>query len=744
MSRLPLETAALEAVFDYLAGEVLEQLPEASRDLLMALAFLPHFSAATAIELSERPDAERLLAELEREHRLLQRHSDGLYRLHDLLRAFLLERGRIVHSPSRRRKLQAHAAQLLGDQGDFDAAIALLAETQDWPALIGLIERSAAGLAAQGRVTTIARAADLVPEAAAVGHPWLRFWRAVAGLGRESSSSRSDAEQAFQEFGASGNVIGSYMAWSVVLRAIVLQGDDFRHVTQWLKTLQTLPPMPPVPGITARVALTELMGWAHACIFDGDVYARAERALDLVTQYGSADERIFAISAIATLYAFGGEGARARTLVGSSRQQLTAASKDPLAQLAHLCSELMVGCLTSTDFRSNLAHADSAWAYARTEGVASHDASISFAGALSALALSDTLKTREYLEQMRSSPNVSSRRGRAGYAFMSAWEALENSEFDACDDWLERCRRDTDALGFPFASYTVSYGELICAAARGEPERIRAALAVAEPQLMAAQSPRQSAAGALTIVYARLCLGECSNAELAAAFAGARRFEFTCDYFFGRRVLRQLCTAALERSIDVDYAARMLRAYEIPPDDSSLFLEHWPWPVRISLLGRLELSIDGRAVEFGRKLPTVPLALLKLLALAGEPVPVEKALSALWPGRGSSPDRGSLDTAVYRLRKLLGRDDVVVHHNGLLALARERCWTDVGTVRLICDRVDDGAHDLPAQASRYQRMLATLCHGPLATEGDAKALRLADERLQGRIQLARARLSALR
>ena len=62
------------------------------------------------------------------------------------------------------------------------------------------------------------------------------------------------------------------------------------------------------------------------------------------------------------------------------------------------------------------------------------------------------------------------------------------------------------------------------------------------------------------------------------------------------------------------------------------------------------MTSTGLCVEFGRKLPTVPLALLKLSSATPRPLAANKITAALWPGMAADASRGPLDTAVYRLR----------------------------------------------------------------------------------------------
>ena len=172
-----------------------------------------------------------------------------------------------------------------------------------------------------------------------------------------------------------------------------------------------------------------------------------------------------------------------------------------------------------------------------------------------------------------------------------------------------------------------------------------------------------------------------------------------------------------------------------------VLLARWPWPIRIRVLGPVEIDVDGARVEFGRKLPTVPLALLKLLSATPRPLAANKITAALWPGMAADASRGPLDTAVYRLRKILGSEDAIVHRGGAISLNPTRCWTDVRAFELVCTRIEE--HPTPSAIAQRSdpltKALTDLYRGPLATEGDPRALL----RLAARLEQSRAKARAL-
>jgi len=98
--------------------------------------------------------------------------------------------------------------------------------------------------------------------------------------------------------------------------------------------------------------------------------------------------------------------------------------------------------------------------------------------------------------------------------------------------------------------------------------------------------------------------------------------------------------------------------------------------LEIHLLGSFRIFRDGRLLTFGRKLPRMPLALLKRLAASRDlGADVASLADKLWPELDGDAARGAFDIALYRLRKLL---DVP----SLLMLAGGRLWIDPGKCRI--------------------------------------------------------------
>lgn len=101
------------------------------------------------------------------------------------------------------------------------------------------------------------------------------------------------------------------------------------------------------------------------------------------------------------------------------------------------------------------------------------------------------------------------------------------------------------------------------------------------------------------------------------------------------------------------------------------------WPIRIFVLGKFNILLDGQPVRFAFKLPRKPLALLKgLVCAGGGAVSQDTLCRALWPQLDAHSAMRALHTTLFRLRALLQCPQAVVLGGGLVSLDPQRCWVD--------------------------------------------------------------------
>lgn len=142
------------------------------------------------------------------------------------------------------------------------------------------------------------------------------------------------------------------------------------------------------------------------------------------------------------------------------------------------------------------------------------------------------------------------------------------------------------------------------------------------------------------------------------------------------RAVAQLCEEALRENISPECARWLIERHRLPAPPGAG--QHWPWLYKVYVLGRFRLLKADAPVRFSRRAPRKPLELLQaLIAFGATDVPARALVDALWPDSEGDAGYHALESALHRLRHLLGAADAVCMTNSRLSLDRSRFWVDM-------------------------------------------------------------------
>lgn len=169
-----------EAVFAYLASEVIDRLPPELSDFATRAAILSYMTAPLCARFLGMPDARKQLFALEQRTGFVthvgRRPQEPIYRFQPLLRQVLLDRlARDVADTRIVSALHLQAGECLEEQGDLEEAVQQYAQAAAFERIVGLIERHKGALLRAGRGATLARWLDLLPDAIRAEHPVLHI-----------------------------------------------------------------------------------------------------------------------------------------------------------------------------------------------------------------------------------------------------------------------------------------------------------------------------------------------------------------------------------------------------------------------------------------------------------------------------------------------------------------------------------------------------------------------------------------
>jgi LuxR family transcriptional regulator, maltose regulon positive regulatory protein len=195
-----------------------------------------------------------------------------------------------------------------------------------------------------------------------------------------------------------------------------------------------------------------------------------------------------------------------------------------------------------------------------------------------------------------------------------------------------------------------------------------------------------------SLALARLGEHEPAMDELRNALTMGRASDLVVIYPWSPTPFLQAVYAlALDAGIEEPYVQNIIRRLKISAPAAAG--HRWPWPVKIYTLGRFEIFINDAPLEFSRKMPKRPLALLKLLIANRGHLQVETAIDAFWPDEDADAAMSSMDVALHRLRKILGGPATIGLQDGRLSLDSRSIWVDALAMDDALDRVEAGAAD---------------------------------------------------
>jgi len=730
-----------EVLFDYFAGLLHDGLEPRGQQLMLVAALLPWIPAQLVADVAAVADAAEHLERLCAENLFTERvgKSAGIYRLHPLFREFLLERGRRNLLAAERMALLRHAARAFLDLGHTDIAIDLSFDAGDLPTATELWLSVLEAKLAQGQLDQLSAWYERFPDEFVHLQPESLYGRARLCFLREDAAAPDYYERACAAFEAQGDLRGQQLCAAGVLEWSY-NSDSFIGHQYWCGILAR-----PLAGTLHNEvhALRLLNGQLLACFFRGsfhhDAAAWIDRVLAVITPGGAENDKLSA--AITLLGCLERDKRWDAAQLLADRMQSLLASPRVGPRLAILVRQQIASDLHRQTGNFNEARrlAQAARALAMQHGFAVLEFEAVAILLLSAQYIADDAETDRLLAELAPMTVPGNVYHLRFSRQMRAWHALQQGRLASACEHAQALRAAVERSDMPawfratwlliaiFARFAEGHHDAACAelaaltdeAEAGSRETLRV-------NLISLQAWRHWRAGR----------SEEAARELAQAWqlaAGIRYYQLLAPL---RAMLSELAAFALERGIAPEFAHELIwRRGLAPPSPAA---QGWPWPLRITTLGRFAVQVDGVPLVFPGKVPKKPLALLKaLIAFGAQAVPQHKLIDALWPDDEADAAHDAFNVALHRLRKLLPRGvEVIVLHDGCLGLNSRMCWTDACAFELL---VSSDARQGDPDEHPLQRAMALYGGHFLADDGDEPWSVSTRERLRSKFNHAVAR-----
>jgi ATP/maltotriose-dependent transcriptional regulator MalT/DNA-binding SARP family transcriptional activator len=672
-----------EAVFQYLAGEVMERLDPDVQELLLKTSVLSDISVPMAERLSNLAQAGDVLASLHAARYFTERRegAEPWYRYHPLFREFLRQRARQVLGPSEFRTLQRHAAQLLVAGGRVEDGVLLLQAAEDWEGLTPVILAQAEALVSAGRIQTLEGWIRSIPESIRHQIPWLNFWLATTRVSFSPDEAYGLFDDTLAQFRAQGERTGALLTWCGAVRAVLIRWTGLGRITKLLELFPTIHPEgAPYPSVEVEAHVADCMAGAimQAQPYRHDARTWLDRAVSLSDHLPPA---VQTGSRYMTeiYYLWFGDFAPARAGLEQFSGLTQLRQWNPITTIFFHATSATFAWFDS-EFDLCRMHVEKARDLVNRSGLHVWDGLIISQGVAGEL-LAGNLPAAEAL--LREEDAVTQHLGgihRAHFLHLFAWFKLLRGDFHEA---FEHIQHSIDLIA---AEGGHMFGEGI-------------------NMLLGAHSLRQLGrqAEAVQWVERAMQIGDRMQSDLLRFGAWVMTAQLAFDHgdetlglnalrkglmigetrglmqYPGRQpdVMAALCAKALNAGIQVPFVQRMIQKHRFPAPQGAWGIDAWPWRVRIRLLGKLAVEIDGQPLEKHRKAPHRLLDLLAaIVSFGGENVPVARLTDALWPEADGDAAQETFKKSLARLRHLLGIDEVIQLHKGCVSLNRERCWVD--------------------------------------------------------------------
>lgn len=676
------QSDTMESVFDYFAGQVLDQMPVDMRLFLMRTAMLPYMTIQMATSISGNLRAKELLHSLYRTRLFIDRRVSGeiSYQYHALFQEFLLARASNHFSVFELRDLQQQSALLLERNCNAQAAAGLLAKAQAWKELTRLINGQAPTLLAQGRHQTLQGLITLLPEEVVKGIPWLLYWRGASCILINPLEARSNLEQAYDGFQVEKDKVGLFLACASMMDAYLYAEDDIKPVVAWGERLQKLLSLHGgFPSVEVEVRVYgSLLGLIFSAPHHPLLQTLEERFDSTLQSNVEPSLRIAAACAIIFLPLWRGDACKARRIMDETVPLFNGIFVSPLLRI--LWRNIEGGYAWSIAASPLIAKQKfhEALQIAQESNISVLNAMLWTHGAYSALSAGNLVAAEAYVEKLKLNIDAQRKHDLTEFRYLRAGIEFLREDFSKALDDASAVLKSHEEMERPFLREINRLGLAQILIEIGEMELGRSHLKQVVEYAKIMGNPMLEYQCLLIEAYSWIKEGN-TNKALAPLREGLRTGRensfLLLNYWCRPKVMARLFSLALQFGIEDVFVKKLIRHWGIKAESQEL--EAWPWPIKIYTLGHFEILLEDMPLRFSGKAQHKPLELLKCLcAYGGRTVNQDRITDVLWPDSGGDAAEQTLRTTLYRLRKLLKHEKAVRLEDRHLSLDLGYVWVD--------------------------------------------------------------------
>lgn len=697
-----------DRVFNYFAGEIFNRAEQEVQDFLLKTSFLPALSASLAGELVGTDFAGQILSTLNSHHFFTERLSGGGdgYLYHPLFREFLQNRAKSLLAPAALADIQQEAARLLEQAGQIEDAARLYGDAGDSAGLARIVTGHARELLTQGRSTTVKEWLSSLPVKTVNGDPWLLYWSGICLFPMDLPGTRQYLEQALALFRIKADLSGIYLSWAGIVDSHAF-GDEWKNLDSCITLFDDLRrshPSFPSQEIELVASSRMLLSLTLRKTNQPELVEYwLARVCALLLENPSFDIQMDTCFCMSVYYLWKGEYDKNALLLERAVAEVSHRKASPFAVIR---IKLMKGIhyWITAEYQAALQTLSEGLDVSAKSGVHLYDSLLWSFKAAAEMATGDMENAGNSVKhQLKSLFGMENALNSFFHHINSAWHALLTGSPSRAAEHMEPAFARAESMGTPYyqALWQVAMAQVTFS--QGHAQESRKLVLTAHRISLSMKSQVLEWYSLLIDAWILLLEGEETEGLLSLhrGLSLGRRHGYVHLEFYQPDVMRFLFAKALEERIEQEYVTALIGKLNLTPPQSinsvtsALYLEEWPYPIKIHALGRFEIIRDGEPLYFSGKEQKKPLEMLKaLISFGGRDVPRERLTDALWPDADGDQAQKSFETTLSRLRRLLGRDDYVICRSRLVTINSLYCRVDYLALECLLNKIQAGRNDL--------------------------------------------------
>lgn len=680
-------------ISDYLISELLSYTSKERHKFFVPNALFTQFTVAMSEELTGCQQAKRYLDELVTKNFLIEctTGSKPSYEYHPLFREVLLNEACSIFAKADWLKLQHQAAMTLIKQDRSIEAMSIYRQLEDWPSLKNALLQQAEQLIKTGRHRSVSRWVETLPADYLDKDAWLNYWYAVALKPATPLIAAERLEKSYQQFITHNDIKGIYSSWQAAVESISVSMDGYSGFNVWITRFDEIRknyPACPSIELKARFYATAV----HALSWYNPHHSWLQRLVkkcEYVLRFTPIDIMKAILSTqLGYYYQSTCQVTKLQAITPFLESALNNSSLPALPRImgAHLLALIK---LYAADANNALTYLQTGLEISKESGIHLLDGLLLINILACHINNNDLISAEKALKKSIECENIHQRMPIAQNLSFGAWlAALEGNKSYAL-------KKNQQALELT-KLINVEIGYVCSLALEAQFLAELAQWKKAEQTFsLLFESIKDTNSSFHFIQYhvtdAWLAYLQQNQSRMLSAMQQLLQILHADQMlnFFGFRpeVMIPLCIEAIENDIEQAFAIRLLQcnqSFSTPPHH----LEKWPWPIRIYSFGSLVIEINGRPLEQSGKSQKKIIELLStIILLGGRNVSSDKLGEILWPDADGDLARKSIETGLHRLRKLIGKESVLLNA-GMISLNDRFCWLDLWAFEATADELE--------------------------------------------------------